>query len=799
MLQNYVKIALRNIAKHKGYSFINIFGLGLGLACCVLILLYVQDERSYDRFHEDADRIYRVVFDGKAPNSPPDRFAVVSWPVGRAMRAEYPEIEHLVRFSNWNPVVKHEGTYFYDDTFLIAEPSFFQVFTFPLVRGDTATALDQPFTLVMSESMERKYFGNASALGETVMLNDTLAFTVTGVMQDIPSNSHLTTDFVVSYETQLTFQPESEAWLSLGSYAYLKLHEGVDPEAFEAKISDLVTRNYGEVLQQINLSATLGLQPLPDIYLRSDRGSEIGVTGNIMYVYIFAAIALFVLLIACINFMNLATARSMERAKEVGVRKVVGSTRTALIRQFLSESVIMCLFALVIAVGLIVLALPFFNDLASKEIPFSVLLQPMYMVGLIGTALLVGLLAGSYPAFMLSGFPTIAVLKGVFRTSQRGVLLRKGLVVFQFGISVALIASTLIVFQQLDFMQSQDLGFEKERVLVINAQGLRQSHRQQYETTKAEFERVAEVSEVSVSNAIPGRGNWLQIVNPEGLEQNDSRRAQIIVVDHDYTETYQVEMAAGRDFSLDFETDAAEAIMVNEEAVKNFGWGTPEEALGKKLHFGNPDQQLTVVGVVEDYHHYSLHQSIQPMVFRVLPGAFIYYSLRLSTENLPQTLASLEQTWQTLFPGYPFETFFLDDDFNSQYQAEQQLSQIFGVFSFLAILIACLGLFGLAAFTAQQRTKEIGVRKVMGASVGGIIVLLSKEFTRLVLVAIVIAAPVAYYGMTTWLEDFPYQVAVGPGVFLLAGLLALLIAFATVSYQSIKAAVANPIKSLRYE
>ena len=799
MLKNHFKIALRTLKKHKGYSFINVAGLALGLACCVLILFFVQDEMSFDRFHTNADRIYRVAFNGYSPNSPPDRFAVTSRPIGRALRQEYPdEIEHLVRLVGWNPVVKHEGTYFFEDDFWYVEPEFLKMFTFPLLQGDPETALNEPNTLVMTASMQQKYFGDESALGQSLTLNDTLTFTVTGVMADFPLNSHFTTDFLVSFETLLAVSPENEAWLSLNGYTYLMLREGVDAAAFEAKMSDLVTRNYSEVLDNIGLRAELLLEPLTDIYLYSDRGGGIGPMGDIAYIYVFSAIALFVLLIACINFMNLATARSMERAKEVGVRKVVGSSRGMLIRQFLSESVLMCALALIIGIGLIAAALPFFNELAGKEIRFSTLGTPLYGLGLMGTVLLLGLLAGSYPAFLLSSFRSIDVLKGQFRSSRQGVFLRRGLVVFQFAISVALIACTVLVFNQLAFMRNQDLGFDKEQVLVINAQGLPGSlMRQQYETTKTEFARLPAVQQVSASTQVPGRSPWVQLFTAEGLQENDSRRAQVVVIDEDYLDTYQIDVIAGRGFSRDFETDEAEAVLINETAVGYIGWGSPEEAVGKTIDIAGGER--TVVGVVHDYHHNSLKQTLEPMVLLNLPQTFNFFSLRLAADDLSATMAHLEQTWQALFPGYTYESFFLDADFDTQYRTEQRLMRIFGIFAGLAILIACLGLFGLAAFTAQQRTKEIGVRKVLGATAPGIVLLLSKEFTRLVLIGVVLAVPLAYFAMDAWLDGFPYRVAISWWIFLLAGLAGLGIAWLTVSYQSIRAALTNPVNALRYE
>ncbi len=798
MLKNYIKIAARNLLKHKGYSFINIAGLGMGLACCAFILLYVQDELSYDRFHEKADRIYRVVIDAYPPNAPPDCFALASRPVGRTIREEFPEVEHLVRINTWNPVIKQGEAYFYDHDFLFAEPAFFDVFSFPLLKGDPKTALAAPYSLVISETVKRKLFGDADALGQSITLNDSLTFAVTGVMADFPRNSHFKADVLVSFETLNTFQPEDDGWLNLGTYTYVVLKAGVAPEAFAAKIKNLMTQRWGEELQSINFKVDLGLQPLTAIHLHSDRQGEFEANGDISYVYIFSAIALFVLLIACINFMNLATARSMERAKEVGIRKVVGSSRTMLVRQFLSESIFMCVLALVIALVLIVAGRPLFNELSGKEISFETLLEPAYLSGLVAITLLVGILAGSYPAFMLSGFQPMAVLRGAFKRSAAGIALRRSLVVFQFAVSVILIGCTMIVFDQLNYMRTQDLGFDKEQVLVIDAKGLPNNvMAQQYETVKSEFMKDPSVVSAAASAVVPGRGHSVFIFQAEGMAENDSRRAQIVGVDEDYLSTYGIDLMAGRALSNEFETDQNDAALINETAMRNIGWATPEEALGKTITLG--DTPRKVVGIVRDYHHNSLKEVLEPMILISIPQTYNYFSLRIDPEKPSQSMAHAEQVWKAMFPGYTFSSFFLDEDYDNQYLAERQLSRIVGVFSFFAILIACLGAFGLAAFTAQQRTKEIGVRKVMGASPINIVALLSKDFTKLVLIAALLAAPVAYFAMERWLGTFPYHTRISIGTFVIAGLLALVIAWLSVSFQSVKAALTNPVKALRYE
>lgn len=792
MLTNYLKIAIRNLTRNKGYTFINVGGLAVGMACCMIILLFVRDELSYDRFHEKADQIYRVAVNTYMPETQPDRYAISNWLNVSALQAGYPEIESVTRLAPWHSSVKHDGQYFLNDNFFFADSTFFDVFLFPLVQGDPAFVLRDPFTLVMTEEMEQKYFGEDSGLGKTVILSDTLSFTVTGIVSNVPANSHFTFDFLVSWTTFENLQPLTN------QYTYILLNEGVSPEILESKISDLIMRNPGDNLSNIGVRAELELQPLTKIYLHSDRSFEIGPTGNVQYIYIFTAIAVFILLIACINFINLSTARSVERANEVGVRKAMGSSRGALVRQFLSESVLIAFFALFMGTAIASLTLPFLNKFTAREITFSLFLEPFSILGLAGLVLVFGMMAGIYPALVLSRFKPVEVLKGVFMSTGQGVQLRKGLVIFQFTVSAVLIIGTLIMLQQLNYMQHQHLGFDKEQVVVVDGTGIpNQQMEQQYRTVKQEFKQHPSVEEISASNLLPGRGTWVAMVTAEGLAEDDSRRMQVVVTDHDFLKTIGLELVAGRNFSAEIETDAQEAVLLNEAAVENFGWDSPEEALGKYIRGG--DQEFTVVGVMKNYHHQSLRQKIEPMIMRIIPSTFNYFSVRFTTRDVPALLADLERTWQSLFPGRTFEYFFLDDDFNKQYQTEQQQAGIFGAFTFLAILIACLGLFGLAVLTARQRTKEISIRKVLGASVAGIVALLNRDFLKLVIVGYLIAVPISWYAMNRWLADFAYRIEIGPGVFLLAGAAAILIALATVSWQSVRAALMNPVNSLRSE
>ena len=794
MISNHIKIAVRTFRRHPGYTLINVFGLAIGIACCVLILLFVRDEVSYDRFHERAERIHRVVMNAYTPNALPSRYAVSNWLDAADLAVEYVEVESFSRLARWGANVKNDGRQFLDDDFLFADSTFFELFSFPMVEGDPASALREPFSLVMTKEMERKYFGDESGLGKTLVLNDTLSFKVAGIVSDPPPNSHFTFDFLVSWSTFESLRPR------IDHYTYLLLRENVSAEAFGLKISDLMMRgDSGEELRSSGVRVELELQPLTRIYLHSDRELEIGPTGDDQYVYLFTVIAAFVLLIACINFMSLATARSVERAKEVGLRKVIGSSRAALVRQFLSESVLITTLALLLSAGIVAAALPFFNDLTAKSLTTDVLWEPKSLLLLFGLALIVGFVAGSYPAFVLSRFQPVEVLKGNFRATGRGVRLRQGLIIVQFAISVSLIVATFVVFQQLRYMQGRHLGFDREQVVVVNGANLPdQQMSRNYRAVKDKLRRIPSVQEVSASNVVPGRGNWVSIVSAEHLPENDSRSMQVVVVDHDYPETMGLSLAAGRFLSSAFETDAQEAVLLNESAVESFGWLSPEDALGKQIRFLG-DREAKVVGVVRDYHHQSLRHEIEPMIMCVIPSAFYYFSVRFAAPEIAVLVADLETTWHRLFPGMPLEYFFLDDDFNRQYRNEQQLTRIFGTFASLAVFIACLGLFGLASFVTAQRTREIGVRKVLGAGVAGLVRLLAGDFIKLVLIAVVIAAPLAYLSMQRWLDGFAYRVEFGPAVIGLCGAAVLFIALLTVSYQTVKAALADPVNSLRHD
>jgi putative ABC transport system permease protein len=584
-------------------------------------------------------------------------------------------------------------------------------------------------------------------------------------------------------------------------YNYALLREGTDIKAFATKARGLVMRHASEQLRQFGYELYIGFQPLSDVYLNAGIGNGLGPISNITYVYLLSAIAIFVLFIACINFTNLATARAVERAREVGVRKVIGSTRSALIRQFLSESFLTTVLALLFALVLIIGTLPLFNELANKSFTVHDVFSPQLLAAIILLLVLVSLLAGLYPAFVLSGFKPVQVLKGTFATSAGGTGLRKTLVVVQFAISCSLIICTLVVLGQLRYMQSQDLGFTKEQVLVLDARKAPWAIRhKQYETLKQELKKHTAIKEVSATYSVPGRSGWQgQVVFPEGRPKDQGISVEYMAVDHDFVRTFDLKVIAGRDLSADFTSDEKNALLINETAVKQLGWETPEKAVGRKIESPSGYPEGIVVGVIKDYHQHGLQEKIAPLVMDINSQVFGLFAIRLQTNNITTTIETIQATSKQFFGNYPLDYFFLDDDFARQYDKEVRLTKIFTTFSTLAILIACLGLFGLVAFTTVQRTKEICIRKVLGAPVGSIVVMLSKDFLKLVCIAFVIACPMAWYAMSRWLEDFAYRIDLSWWIFALAGIVALAIAFLTVSFQSVKAALANPVKSLRNE
>lgn len=803
MLQNYVKIAFRNLIKHKGYTLINISGLAVGITCCVLIMLFVIDELSYDRFHVDTDRIYRANLKARL-NSKDLRMAMTPAPMADALVKIFPEIESSARLKKeGNFTVRYGDKIFNEKRFYFGDPSVFDVFSFALINGDPKTALTEPNSIVLTEETAQKYFGDENPVGKILLMDGKNDYKVTGVMKNIPHNSHIHFDLLAS----LTTLEESRDpwWINNNFYTYLKLRENQSYKALEEKLIPLVREKAGPQIQAatgtsfdefLAMGGDYGffLMPLSDIHLYSDIAEEPEPQGNIAYVYIFSAIAFFILLIACINFMNLTTARSSGRAKEIGIRKVLGSYRTQLIRLFMAESILVSFIALAIAMVLTEIMIPLFNDLSGKQLSLNYFNHPWMLPWLLIMGASVGLIAGSYPAFFLSAFQPVKVLKGELSKGVRSGKLRSTLVVMQFGISIALMIGTGIVFDQLEYLRSKKLGFDKERVVVMqNAWLLRdQRHVFKQEILKQPFAVNATLLNSNLGGDMGNSG--YQVDNGT----NETFLLWTMRTDFDFIPTMNIEVAEGRNFSKEFLTDSG-AVLINETAARIMGIQKPLEHHIIEL---DPDKKenahYPIIGVVKDFHFESLHQPIRPMIiFSTWRGS--YLNIRLQEGDPKPMLQAIESTWNRFLPGEPFVYSFLDEDFDALYRTEYRVSKIITVFSALAIFIACLGLLGLAAFTTEQRTKEIGVRKVLGASVAHIITLLSRDFLKLVTIAFVFAAPIAYWGMHIWLQDFAYRTSIGATVFILSGVLAVAVAFLTVAYQAIKAATSNPVNALKYE
>ncbi|MGD9347101.1 MAG: ABC transporter permease [Candidatus Aminicenantes bacterium] len=799
MIKNYLKSALRNIKRHKGYAFINIAGLAIGMACCLLILVYITTELSYDRYHTNADRIVRLGLDanmgGTSVVTP-----ISNVPSAPTLLQVYPEVIGAVRFRTVSKrAVQYEEKVFFENGILYADSSIFQVFSFPVIKGDPKTALVPAYTVVLTDETARRYFGNADPLGKILKFNNQYDFTVTGVIEDVPPNSHFTFDMLCSFETLYDLNREAmDEWFNFNLYTYLLLAEGSDYRELEAKFPALIDKHMGEMLKALGGKIDFFLQPLTSIHLHSNMENEIRPNSSITYIYIFTAIGLFILCIACINFMNLATARSSTRAKEVGMRKVVGAQRKALIWQFLGESLIYSILSLAIALLFVRFALPFVESLSGREMSLSLSEMPWLVPSFIGLLLFVGFVAGSYPAFFLSSFRPAQVLKGNLKAGSANSRLRSFLVVAQFIISICLIIGTGIILRQLHFMKNTNLGYEKENVVIVEIRD--QKIQQSLESVKAELQKIPGVLAVSSSSLVPGQEPNVQPFIPEGYTVKQAQLMESFSVDHDFFPTLGMEIVKGRNFSPEHGTDSSTAVIINETAAKRYNW---EDPIGKTIQVPSDEvgkwKTYTVVGVVQDFHRTSLHSVIMPQLIGNDPGYFDTVAIRIHPENSEGTLSLLREKWKEVDPVRPFEFLYLDVMIDRLYGAEESLSEIFSSFSVFAIFIACLGLFGMASFAAEQRTKEIGIRKVLGASVPGVVVLLSKDFLKLIVMANAIAWPVAYFGMNKWMQNFAYNSGIGFWVFLYAGIIAAGIALATVSYQSVKAALLNPVDAIKYE
>lgn len=815
MLKNYLKIFFRNMFRYKGYSFINLAGLAIGIACCILIMLYVQDEISYDRFNEKHDRIFRVerkgTFKGQDYHVP-----VTAHPAGPALENDFAQILHAVRFYQNQVVIKNWQNHRFEEMIFFTDHTLFETFTFPLLKGTAATALKEPNSVVLTEKMSEKYFGRKDTVGQTLTIywgNRSLDLIVTGIMKKIPHNSHFKSDFFVSYATlSALIGDQLQNWFNNNVYTYLLLQENSDAKELQAQFPAFIEKHFGKMARKffgkdLDISTILQMQlrPITDIHLYAKLGWEIEPQGNINTVYVFSAIAFFILLIACINFMNLSTARSAGRAKEVGLRKTVGANRGLLIKQFIGESICLTILAGFLALLLVELLLPAYNHFTGKELANTIFSQPLSLLVFLGLLLLVGFISGSYPAFFLSSFQPVKVLKGstASKADRRSLILRKALVVFQFAISIFLIIGTLVVMNQMNYVKNRNLGFQKEQVLVLRTRDQALANRN--DAFKTELLKNPNILQVAASTNIPGARDFSdQGIIREGKSNDDFVVTYNFDIDEDFIPLLGIELAAGRNFSRNFATDREDGFIINETAVKAFGWDSPDEAVGKRLMrpTGIDTGQYhkgTIVGVVKDFNFKSLHQTIEPLLFFMNPNSLNYINIKLKTADISNTMGHIKEKWAEFSPSYTFEYFFFDQHFDRLYRSEEQMHTLFKLFTLLAIFISCLGLFGLASFTTEQRTKEVGIRKVLGASVINVIVHLSKEFIFWVALANLVAWPAAYYFMNKWLQNFAYRTGLGIDVFFLSGLLGLTIALLTVGYQSVKAALANPIKALKYE
>lgn len=799
MIKNYFKIAWRNLRNNSLYSLINIVGLAIGISCCMLIYLYVSHELSYDGYNEKADRIFRATAVIYRQNSD-EKFAPTSPIMAQKLLDNFPEVETMVRFNGSNRPLSYKDKLFHDTKIVYSDSSLFDVFTFPLVEGNPKTALSKPYSIVLTESTAKKYFGNEPAFGKMVQLSDTINFLVTAVMKDIPKNSHFNFDCFISRITMNEMNKDNPSWIeenennwfNCNTYSYLLLKENSDAKKLQPRFNSFMTKEMAEIRKAVGMYFNIDLQPLRDIHLTSKLSADYknAKHGDITYVYIFIGSAILILLIACSNFINLSTARSLNRAKEIGLRKVIGARRPQLILQFLGESILFTTLAALLSVLFILPGIYFFNSLLGADLSFNSTLIWIYLV-LIFT---VGILAGIYPALLMSSFTPIRSLKGRVHHNLADIIFRKGLVVFQFSIAIVLIIGTTIVLSQLDYIQNHNIGMNKEQVVSIELKSMEPSKHQLVLKELAKNPNV--ISSSLNSFSFKGIANITLL--PEGTSEKELRACPVFAADETFFDTYQVKFAAGRNFSKTHTSDLNEAFIVNEKAVKEFGWKSPQDAIGKKIiwAFGKEGK---VIGVVKDFNYTSLKDDIKPLLVHIFPQWYNSLTLRVKTDKLSSTMSVLERNWKEISPQSLFNYSFAEDDFNSLYQSEINMRSVLSAFTFLSVFVACSGLFGLAAFTIRQRYREIGIRKVLGSSIKGIVQLLSKDFLKLVALSILIAVPIAWYGSNKWLQNFVYKTDIHWWVFLMAGSLALLIAFATVSIQALRAALANPVKSIRPE
>lgn len=804
MLKNYIKVAVRNLLRYKVYSVMNIVGLALGMTCTILLALFVQHELSYDNYFPEVDKMYRVAAEFKMAGQESD-FATSPPILAQIVKEEIPGIEKTVRFRvRGSQIIKHNEISFNESRICYVDNSVIDVFALDLINGDRENPLVEPNSIIISNKIAEKYFGEINPIGKTITLNNNLDCKVTGVYKEIPQNTHFIFDFMISMPTLK--ESEQVNWLSNNFQTYLIINSGIKPEFVEKRLNELLEKYMGPELEQamgITIAqlkekgdgAAYYLQKVENIHLHSDIGAELGVNSDIKYVYIFSIIALFILIIACVNFINISTARSSTRAKEVGIRKVLGSYKKGLVRQFITESFITTIISLIVAMGLIEILMPYFNNLTGKQLVMEYFNNQFILFFLVAILVVIGFLAGSYPAFVLSSYSPVQALSGKAKIGTRSGGLRSGLVVFQFTASIIMIISTIVVINQLDYIQNKKLGYNKENVITLNFTYLLGD---QVQTFKQKMLQNSEISNASVSGFLPVPSGFNQSMIWPGSSSEDGVSVQTWDVDHDYIPTMGMKIVKGRDFSREFSTDST-AVILNQAAVKLFNLENPiGTKITRPISLQGDVMVYEIIGVVEDFHYQSLRNNIGPLaMFSGDNNGIIAF--RTNTADVSSVITKLKETWNEMAPGQPFNYSFLDERFNNMYNAEQRISEIFGTFAIFAIFIGCLGLFSLSAFTAEQKTKEIGIRKILGSSIMSIVYMLSREFIKLVGIAIVIASPIAYYFMTNWLNDFEYRTDISVTIFIVAGLISIAIAVLTVSYHALKAASANPVESLRNE
>lgn len=807
MIKNYFKIAWRNIVKQRGYSLINIIGLAIGVAACLLILQYVSFELSYENFQANKDRIYRVKQDRYDNGKLSTEWVGGAYAVGNSFKEAIPEIEDYVKLVGSGAVVAEINNQPVQlKKVFFASGSFFRMFTYPVITGDGNKALTEPFTAALSETTARILYGNTNVIGKRLSLNRNSDYTITAVYKDAPTNTQIKPDILLSYATFVKWNTDSTgrgpetAWLWDGCLTYLLLRKGANPDVVEKKFKPIVDKFTAADMKRYNSAVTYSLQPLTDVHLYSHYMGEPESNGDGKTVYLLLGIAFFIVVIAWVNYINLATARAINRAKEVGIRKTVGSHRRQLIIQFLSESALLNAFALLLAILIVVVAIPGFNRLSGQQLSFSLFAKPDFWLGLAALFIVGTFFSGLYPSFVLSGFKPIEVLKGKMTATGKGAVLRKGLVVFQFTASLFLLIGTLAVYQQIQYMRKQSLGINIDQTLVVKPPTVLtdSTYLRNMTALKETLNQQTSIKGVTISSSIPGEAvGWnaggIKLV---GTEESTQKQYRVIGMDYDYMKLYGIKLIAGRNFSKEFGSDD-HSVLFNEKGFEQLGLNKPEDAVGKKIDFWG--EQYTIIGVTENFHQQSLRESFEPLIFRLIPDIRGYMSVKTPASHAGQTIAQVKSTWNRFFPGNTFEYFFLDDHFDQQYKADQKFGQVFGLFTSLAILVACLGLFGLASFTTIQRTKEIGIRKVLGASVLQILKLLYQEFALLLVIAFVIAVPLAWYVISNWLQGYAFRIDMHWAYFVIPFATILVIALLTVSLQSVKAALANPVKSLRTE